>query len=84
MGELVHKEVLSKVSNPEEIGTVLFNELMNMLQGDLAMTRYRTEFWLPRLEFWLPRTHLSVARTKLSLHRTEFWSPLNILLGALN
>ena len=39
-GDLVHAEILAKIQNAEEIDTMLFNELMNMLNGDLAITRY--------------------------------------------
>ena len=39
-GELVHEETLNTVSNAEEMDTMLFNELMNMLNGDLAITCY--------------------------------------------
>ena len=31
---------LRQIPNAEEINTILFNELMNMITGDLAMTRY--------------------------------------------
>ena len=39
-GELVHKEMLDKVQNAQESDQLLFNELMNMMTGDPAMTRY--------------------------------------------
>ena len=39
-GDLKHAEILKEVPNASEIDTILFNELMNMLNGDLAMTRY--------------------------------------------
>ena len=38
--ELVHDEILKKATNAEEVDTMLFNELMNMLSGDTAIMRY--------------------------------------------
>ena len=40
VGELVHKEIIEKVPNAHELDTWLFNELMNMLKGDVAIARY--------------------------------------------
>ena len=40
IGELVHKDILEKVQNAGEVNGILFNELMNMINGDLAMTHY--------------------------------------------
>ena len=39
-GEMVHKEIIGKVPNAHELDTLLFNELLNMLKGDVAITRY--------------------------------------------
>ena len=39
-GDLVHKDIMDQVQNADECDQLMFNELMNMLTGDLAMTRY--------------------------------------------
>ena len=39
-GDLIHEEIPKKIPNAAEIDTLLFNELMSMLNGGLAMTRY--------------------------------------------
>lgn len=36
----MHRDVLDKVPNAQEIGTMLFNELMNIINGDTAITHY--------------------------------------------
>ena len=38
--EFVHQEILTKVPNANELDTLLFNELMSMLKGELASARY--------------------------------------------
>ena len=37
---MVHKDIIDKVPNAHELDTLLFNELLNMLKGDVAITRY--------------------------------------------
>ena len=38
-GKLVHEAIINE-HNAKEIDLLMFNEIMNMLTGDLAMTRY--------------------------------------------
>ena len=39
-GDLTHAEIVGKVPNATDIDNILFNELMNIINGDLAITHY--------------------------------------------
>ena len=39
-GTLKHEEIIKQNPNAKEVDMILFNELMNMITGDLAVTRY--------------------------------------------
>ena len=39
-GKFVHEDILQSCENAHEIDTIMFNELMSMITGDLSITRY--------------------------------------------
>ena len=39
-GTLKHQEIINQNPNAKEIDVLMFNELMSMITGELAMTRY--------------------------------------------
>ncbi len=38
--KLIHQEIIQLNPNAHEVDTILFDELMNMINGDLAIIRY--------------------------------------------